>query len=201
MVPVIIQTKNIALIHRIGELRYSVWKEEKAALDGMISQNRWVEHHDIDGTHFLAVIDDSIVAAARITLHQSFDEVPDYHEYREMKLDLPGPIASFNRLVVRRDFRGKGLSSLMDRIRLREAFRQGVSCTLANGVGTQRRRSLEKLGFQFRGITPKNCDFMKSVDPDFHVMVHNMKHPPEGLGDDKVFLLPSSHDVEMKRVS
>lgn len=198
MFPVIVQTKSLALIHRIGELRYQVWLEEKATLGSLASRGRWVEHFDIDATHFIAIIDDSIVAASRITFHDNFGEVPDYEEYRDMNLDLPGPIASFNRLVVRRDFRGKGLSSLMDRVRLNEAFRHAVACTLANGVGTQRKGSLLKLGFQFRGLTPKQGEFMTSVPTDFHVMVHNMKERPESLGRDKVFHLPSSHEHSLK---
>lgn len=200
MFPVIIQTRNLALIHRIGDLRYQVWREEKADLDGVGSRGRWVEHYDIDAIHFVAVQEDSIVAAARITLHDSPEDLPDNEAYRALRLDLPGPIASFNRLVVRRDYRGKGLSTLLDRVRLREAFRSKVSSVIANGVGLIRKNTLVKLGFQFLGVVPKEVGFARRIEADCHIMVHPMKELPDGMTEDKVFHLPASHDHPFKRV-
>src|SRR4051794_22756946 len=86
------------LIERIGELRTRAWRTE---VEAVLSMTTWLEELASIARHWAILRDNFPVAAARLSLHSSMDDVPDSECYvGKFPITPPPPIASFSRLVV-----------------------------------------------------------------------------------------------------
>lgn len=149
------------IVAEIQRFRYQIWKAEGAALydetSGMIAD--W---HDEHALHWGVFDEDRLIAAARLCIHDQQSDVPDNKLFST--IDLPSPIASMNRLVVLREYRGMGISSALDGTRIESARRSGARVIVVAAV-TQSSRidQLEKEGFTFLGGDPAPTQWSPTV--------------------------------------
>lgn len=142
------------LLEEIGRLRVIAWCtviEKASELD------IWLDAFDPAARHWVVFQGNSVVAAARMTIHPSLDEVPDAESYAGMFPEPPAaPIASLNRLVVHPSARGQGLSKALDQARLEAAERLGCrSALLSTASGPNRVRQVQGWGFEWVGYGPR----------------------------------------------
>ena len=106
----VVQTSNPDVITEICRFRVSVWREEHQLAYGAFPAGEWRDECDDSALHWL--LRDSrqrLAAAGRLTMHDSLAEVDQCHEYSRFELDLAGPVAAPDRVVVARFARGHGL--------------------------------------------------------------------------------------------
>lgn len=144
---VMIAAPDGAAMEQIYRLRARAWRARNA---GFPDIERWVDERDEHSLHWCIVDGDGVVvAAARLSIHPRFDEIPDADIYPPALASLPGPIGSINRLVVCPDHGGVGLSRVLDEARLAAASKAGCRFVVgAARAGAKRLRSLEELGFR-----------------------------------------------------
>ncbi|GAB4024248.1 GNAT family N-acetyltransferase [Spirosoma koreense] len=137
-------------IQEIGTLRIRAWRDEPGINTVFFDRRTWIEAIDHTAHHWVVTKNNVVVAAARMSLHDSLEEVPyaallpDSHRPRYQRKRL----ASINRLVVDPRFRGRGLARLLDQARLDMAASKGVDVVLAQPQ-LARLSALTKLGFSY----------------------------------------------------
>lgn len=137
-------------IQEIGALRIRAWREEPGINADFFAKRTWIEAIDYMACHWIITKNDRIVAAARMSFHDSLMNVP----YASLLPELCRPkytqktLASINRLVVDPRFRGLGLARQLDQARLNMAREKGVDYVLAQPQQT-RLSALTKQGFQY----------------------------------------------------
>ncbi len=137
---------------QIVNLREQVWCDEEgldrtAARDvGLTIEDKL----DTDALHFIVRNEGTIVASARLTLHESLSQVPAASVYRDLAIQAPPPIGALGRTVVTLPFRAYGLGALLDLARHRTAKR--IECkTLLTYAHPSRVETLSLLGFKVLG--------------------------------------------------
>jgi GNAT superfamily N-acetyltransferase len=139
-----------AIIRSIGELRIRAWRTE---ITGHCQVNSWLDKWDETALHWAFFLEGVPVAAARMSVHSSIEDVPDAESLNGVFSVAPtAPIASFNRLVVAPPFRGNGLSKKLDKVRVETAEELGCrSIVLGTTSGEKRIKQLISLGFEVVG--------------------------------------------------
>jgi predicted GNAT family N-acyltransferase len=153
MSPAILKVRDSKFLPLIGSLRYQVWSAETDEFPNVIHGQIWLDPLDDVADHFIVLAEGQLVAAARITYHDSLDTIPDLDCYESIIHRFRFPIASFNRLVVSAEFRGCGISRLLVKARLHESIKKAKSAVCI-GQREQARR-LTEFGFENCGIAPK----------------------------------------------
>jgi polyketide synthase PksL len=150
-VPVEIDPHDRTLLERIGRLRVLAWSTVMP--DATRRTACWLDEFDPVARHWCIFHDSKPVAAARISVHQRLEEVPDALIYEGVFATPPAsPVASFNRLVVHPEHRGGGLSRKLDDVRLKAAISLGCrSIIVVSNVGSSRLGQLRGLGFRTIG--------------------------------------------------
>jgi hypothetical protein len=147
-----VQLTTQSEIQQAQRLRYQVWKDEGVELS---SDGRTIiaDEHDDHGLHWGVFDGIRLVAAARLCLHHQMQEVPDAQMFQRVRLPLPA--ASMNRLVVLNEYRGCGIGTMFDTLRIREAERLGARVVIVAPIDIEPRRcKLSNLGFIFLdGVT------------------------------------------------
>ena len=87
-----------AWVPQTFRLRYEVWNLEAALLPHIHQQGLIADEHDAHARHWASFDGDEMVCAARMCIHNVQEESPDAPAF--VKLRLPTPIATINRLVV-----------------------------------------------------------------------------------------------------
>jgi GNAT superfamily N-acetyltransferase len=138
------------LIERIGRLRVTAYESVIGVVDGM---THWLDRFDAEARHWAFLCYGEPVAAARVSVHSTIFEAPDAESYAPVfPQPPPGPIASFNRLVVAAAYRGQGLSKRLDEARLQAAEAAGcASVVIAVYSNDQRLGQLTRAGFVILG--------------------------------------------------
>jgi GNAT superfamily N-acetyltransferase len=136
---------TVAEIHAAQRLRYTVWQFEGAVIHslepGMIA-----DYHDEHATHWGSFDGDVLVGASRLCLHGKLHEAPDGEMFSGTDIQLP--VASMNRLVVLRSYRGRGIGVQLDRVRIRKAQELGARTVIIAPINMDsRKQSLRQLGF------------------------------------------------------
>lgn len=159
-------------LQRIGALRYTVW-QEYGINDKEFPDKVWVDDLDHVGRHWIIENDQKeVIAAARLTFHESMED-----SYRDMQLwkkcghHLPLPTCDLGRLVVRKDYCGRGLAQSLNEIRIvaaREMGAKSIMVTASDGNA----RLLTKLGFEKIGQT---VEFSDRPGVIFHAMQLNLE--------------------------
>eukprot|EP01037_Dinobryon_pediforme_P014945 gene14946-15083_t len=80
-------------------------------------------------------------------VHHRIEDAPDGHLFAG--LSMPTPVASINRLVIRRPYRAQGLAARFDEIRIKTAQSNGVKTMIATPLRGQKRiQYLQSVGFE-----------------------------------------------------
>ncbi len=118
----IAHTDSVSL-EAIGKLRYEVWKSEGSIEENMFPSGVWIDDMDSAPTarHWLAKAGDMVVACARLTVHGESDDYRDVKLWRERNIQLPFPVCDLGRLVVRADFRRRGIAARLNSVRVEAA--------------------------------------------------------------------------------
>jgi GNAT superfamily N-acetyltransferase len=146
-----IAPRDRPLLDRIGRLRVRAWSTlipEAAAME------IWLDGFEAAARHWVVYRGDELIAAARLSVHQGIEDVPDPEcfvgVFRE---PIPTPIASFNRLVVDPSARELGISRRLDLVRLEAAEAMGCRCAIGSTpAGEKRIRQMVELGFVVVGL-------------------------------------------------
>src|SRR5262245_56852563 len=122
--PVEINPHDRALLEKIGRLRVLAWSTVMP--DAATRTACWLDDFELAARHWCIFHDGEPVASARMSVHHRIEEVPDAVIYEGVFATPPvPPIASFNRLVVYPDHRGRGHSRKLDEARLKAACSHG----------------------------------------------------------------------------
>ncbi len=137
----------------IGELRVRAWATE---IPEVVAMKCWLDEFDGGARHWAAFDGGKIIAGARMSIHSDIAEVPEAAVYTGFFHDpLPAPIASINRLVVDPSYRGKGLGTKLDLIRVDAAVSANCGCVIGETPSGERRvKQLESIGFSRAGAGP-----------------------------------------------
>jgi GNAT superfamily N-acetyltransferase len=151
-------------------LRYLVWSRQ-VELPELFQQNGQIyDDHEDHARHWaVSAGDETLVASARLCIHENEQEIPEADLYTELK--LPCPVASINRLVVEQSARNHGLARLLDSHRIGAARDAGAACIVVAPTDDQRVRALLKAGFS---LTSSKCKSIYVKDLWLPVMVMNL---------------------------
>jgi len=126
-------------------LRYDVWNGE-TELNAPIRELALIkDEHDQHARHWAAYDGNELVAAARMCIHHLQQETPDALAFRQIR--LPTPIATINRLVVKKQWRRQGISKQLDVFRIQAAHDGNAACVVVT-TPPERISSLQKRGFR-----------------------------------------------------
>jgi predicted GNAT family N-acyltransferase len=135
-------------IMEIGKFRIWGWRNEKGVNPDFFSKDLWLDDLDQYARHWIATVNQTLVAVARLSFHDSLYDVPyapllkpEHRKYFENRR-----LASINRLVVAPEYRGQGLASQMDRLRIECAAREAE--VMIAFPQLSRIESLQKKGFE-----------------------------------------------------
>lgn len=137
------------VMEQVYRLRVLAWSTQGRLRDGI---ERWTDAFDSLATHWVILHQDQAVAAIRLSLHSSIGELPSSHVYLGVLPEtLSPPIASYNRLVVHPDHRGRNLAKALDVVCINaaEAAQATVLVGFSGGVPCNRSRipAMISLGF------------------------------------------------------
>jgi GNAT superfamily N-acetyltransferase len=110
--------------------RASVWSQTGALADRAFDQGRWRDDFEEVSRHWVITRAGEVVAAARLSVHDRLEGVPESEEYLLAGLRLPGRIASPGRVVVAPSAQRRGLASQL----LEEQDRAAVEAGAAYAV-------------------------------------------------------------------
>ena len=116
-----------AYLHRISELRVSIWRERGGLAPDAFPTGRWHDEFDRLARHWVVTRDGRLVAAARLSLHERLEQVPEAFEYLAAGLELAGTIAAPARLVVSTSAAHHGLASRLVAVREEAAAAAGAA--------------------------------------------------------------------------
>jgi hypothetical protein len=157
-----------SILERIYELRVTCWRARGNATDGISS---WTDAYDLDAQHWAILAGERPIAAARLTIHTQLCDVPDAYIYGDVLPALPSPIGSINRCVVHPEFKNRGLSRILDEVRITAARQLRAKCVVASVNQDRRARSLETAGFKLIGSgLPYTHGFLKGIPNLIYLM-------------------------------
>ena len=104
------QVSDALTVEKICRFRVEVWRGEGTLSDDAFPDGMWRDPIDSDAQHWL-ICDAAgrFAAAGRLTLHATLADVGQSEEYTRWGLDVAGPVASPDRVVVARFARAGGL--------------------------------------------------------------------------------------------
>ena len=145
----LIEQPGPAQMEQIFHLRGYAWQSR---LPDFPAPARWEDPEDNDCLHWAILHEGSVVAAARLSLVGSLEQVPNAEVYSHVLPQLTGTIGSINRLVVHPAHARRGLSQWLDQARLVWADAAGAAHVVAQtSAGITRVATLLNLGFCVAG--------------------------------------------------
>jgi GNAT superfamily N-acetyltransferase len=143
-VPKILTDK--ARLQEIYDLRVVAW--ENSPLQKFVNReyfpNGWKDGLDERAIHWIVETEGKIIASARICLINNTNEIEDNVEHVYFE---GSPLAYFSRFVVHPDYRGKGISYIMDGARVNYVWANRIPLSVVY-VDESRFSALQKFGFK-----------------------------------------------------
>lgn len=149
------------VLDQVYALRVKAWLADGINPDSNL-EGIWKDEYEERARHWAVLDGEKVLAAARLSIHQSLGDVPSHYVFESLKFEAPTPIASINRLVVHPDGRGLGLSRKLDAIRLQEAKQEGCRTVVAYCLEA-RVPALERFGFV--RVSPLNYRIERPFGP------------------------------------
>jgi predicted GNAT family N-acyltransferase len=141
-----------ATLEAIGRLRVIAWEHDgERPKSASNCGDVWLDDHDNHACHWTVKKNGALVAAARVCLHSSGDELPDASYIGDFKQKIVFPAAFFNRLVVHPSARGMGLSGRLDKARLKFATEHGTVTAVVTASKQPRLQQLQAAGWNILG--------------------------------------------------
>jgi GNAT superfamily N-acetyltransferase len=119
------EISNPSLLEQVYKLRIMAW-QGKVEIPSY--QTQWIDPEDGLAQHWAIILEQQVVAAARLSMHATVAELPDPEGYVGVLSELPDPIGSLNRCVVHPDFRHRGLTRVLDQARINAGKDGGCRC-------------------------------------------------------------------------
>ncbi len=132
----------------IGIFRRKVWEIEKVFDATAFPEESWLDDLDESAIHWIVFDEKEIIASARLGIYSSYEETPYMKLMMPYKSLLKLPIASLNRLVVQKNYRGMHIAQLLDGARVEEAQKMGAKTIVGQAV-LSRIIALKNLGFEY----------------------------------------------------
>jgi GNAT superfamily N-acetyltransferase len=139
-------------LQEIYDLRVEAWENSanKAHINRKNFPIGWFDKHDPNAHHWIIEDEGKIVAGSRICMLTDLAEIAEV-DFSIFTLSSARPFAYFSRLVVHPQYRRKGFTHLMDKVRV--DFLQSSEAAFALSCSApQRRTSLEQAGFTELGM-------------------------------------------------
>lgn len=134
-------------MEQVWRLRFAV-SSYLVDLDRCFPDGRWVEPLDAGALQFGVVIDDQVVAAARLSIHESSANFPIAAMFHGAGSTLAERFGWFSRLVVHTDWQRQGLSGALDQARFAHAEAIGLDDLCLMVHHWFRLDALQRLGFR-----------------------------------------------------
>ncbi len=145
----LVTSPDLAQMDEIFRLRGFAWRSR---LPAFAAPAVWQDTEDSTCLHWAILHGGEVVAAARLCVAQSLEQVPDAEVYSGVFPALDGPVGSINRLVVHPAHAKRGLSEWLDRERMAHADAVGVQHVVAHTfAGMPRVAALCSVGFRVAG--------------------------------------------------
>lgn len=173
-----VQIQESGMLNRIGKLRAQVWLAEGYLRPSVCSDGIWLDELDEAGKHWAVFYQGDMIAAARLNLHHSLEDMPHAKEFRPYELGIGVPYGFMSRLVVKQDYRRQGVARKLDCLRLQDASQSGAKSVIALPT-PYRVGALTKLCFVDFGLSGVPADAMPDIQIQMHVMVHYMESLPQ----------------------
>ena len=132
------------LVPQTFRLRYEIYSEDTTPSVQSRALGMMTDLHDDHARHWAAFDGDTLVASARMCIHNLQEEIPDELNFQEV--ELPTPIATINRLVVKRNWRTRGLARQFDLCRIQAARASHAACVVGSAF-EWRIAPLQECGF------------------------------------------------------
>jgi predicted GNAT family N-acyltransferase len=140
-------------LYEIIKLREAVWHNEPSLADAkQLDPAALRDDHDLHGHHWVITVEGAIVAAARVCIHEKTADLPYQDGFHHLIRDIPAPIASLNRMVVRPFMRRQGLSRPLTEVRIAAARARGARSMIVEAA-PNRMPPLRDLGFVELGLS------------------------------------------------
>lgn len=138
-----------------------MWKAEGVTLYDEFA-GAIADPHDEHALHWGVFDGGRLVGAARLCIHDQQSDVPDALLFAG--ITLPTPVASMNRLVVLREYRGFGIGRALDQNRVEAARSMGACAIVVGPVDRDRRpEQLQGMGFTLLPGPPVQTTWSSSV--------------------------------------
>ena len=121
-----VEVNDTATLDSISRLRVTVWRDTGSLAPGAFPDGVWWDPIDTDARHWVFRRDAGLLAAGRLSIHTRLEEVWQAEEYLGAGLDLEGPVAAPDRVVVARTAEGRGLASRLVEVQDEAAIEAGA---------------------------------------------------------------------------
>jgi hypothetical protein len=141
------EVTDLDALEEIFRFRAAVWAGEEW-LNKHQNTARLADGYEGRARHWVVRQRGQLVAAARLSLHDRVEDVPDFEVFPTgFAINILPPIASMNRLVVHPAHRCQGVATILDRLRIQVARQSGANVILGQ-CPPYRVRGLCQLGFK-----------------------------------------------------
>lgn len=141
---------NPTILDEVYRLRREVWLNMDPRLEPFLPKDKWKDTIDNEAIHFGVFQDNELCAAARLSIHHSYNEIDDLKGVPQHILEkIPLKTAMLGRLVVKPKYQGKKISSILDASRIEEALKHNCLSIIAM-TDDRRLNKLISIGFNMQ---------------------------------------------------
>ena len=178
--PMLLQDK--LRLPEIYKLRVSAWEhsENSKHVNHNFFPHGWYDNLDKTAFHWVITdIKNRIIGSARLNVINNLAEIPNKGIFAKFIKIFPAQVCFYSRLCIHPDFKNKGLSSILDFVRIEFIKHNDLALTLAtsNGIRTNK---LQRYGFTILG--QENISFApnaaESLFADFIALELDNKSTP-----------------------
>ena len=127
MLPEAVESSDSEIIREICRFRAEVWHATGKLAPNAFDDEGWQDPIDHHCQHWvIRNAEKTLIAAGRLSIHRSLEEVHQSEEYKRYGVRLVGPIAMPDRVVVCPSMQGLGLGRRILDVQDEAAFMQGA---------------------------------------------------------------------------